>query len=252
MLLFMLMSRLIFVHALFMFMLMLMLMFMLMSCHVCSCILICSCFFACSALLLPRSSLVCSSLATDAAVNCTDVSMCKQSTSGCRGTSARASSSPRRRPQQPSEAAASTLGCAANLTGPFCQLCDRNSSDGHVHYVAATEAAVATCKPCGETLGPTIALIAAGAAATIVTSIVVALLLYAVYSHLPDQRKKQLHHTWKIFHLDVKLKVVSDASNAVAAALSLGRCVPSHVRRSQWSSIRSRRWLIPSMRWSFH
>ena len=217
-----------FVHALFMFMLMLMLMFMLMSCHVCSCILICSCFFACSALLLPRSSLVCSSLATDAAVNCTDVSMCKQSTSGCRGTSAQASSPPRRRLQQPNEAAASALGCAANLTGPFCQLCDRNSSDGHVHYVAATEAAVATCEPCGETLGPTIASIVAGAAAIIV----VALLLYAVYSHLPDQRKKQLRHTWKIFNLDVKLKVVSHASNAVAAALSLGRCVPPRVRRS--------------------
>ena len=85
-----------------------------------------------------------------------------------------------------------------------------------MHYVAATEEAFATCEPCGETLGPTIAWIVAGAAAIIV----VALLLYAVYSHLPDQRKKQLQHTWKIFNLDVKLKVVSHASNAVAAALS--------------------------------
>ena len=84
-----------------------------------------------------------------------------------------------------------------------------------MHYVAATEAAVATCEPCGETLGPTIAWAVAGAASISA----VALLLYAVYSHLPDPRKKQLQHTWRIFHLGVKLKVSVDASNAVAATI---------------------------------
>ena len=81
-----------------------------------------------------------------------------------------------------------------------------------MHYVAATEAAVATCEPCGETLGPTIAWAVAGAAS--ITA--VTLPLYTVYAHLPDPRKKQLQHTWKIFHLDVKLKVLADASNTLA------------------------------------
>ena len=84
-----------------------------------------------------------------------------------------------------------------------------------MYYVAATEAAAATCEPCGETLGVTIAWTAAIAAAITAA----ALLLYALYSHLPDRRKKQLQHTWRIFHLGVKLKVSVDASNAVAATI---------------------------------
>ena len=73
-----------------------------------------------------------------------------------------------------------------------------------VYYVPASTTAVATCAPCGDTLGLTIGS-AVGGAAVLIS---VALLLYAIYRfYVSDQRKKQLAKVWKKFNLGVKLKV---------------------------------------------
>ena len=144
----------------------------------------------------------------DAAANCTNEPVCDHSTSGCRGTIARAPNSGRQL-QESDELAASALGCAANLTGPFCQLCDRDNAAGRVHYVAASKQAAATCEPCGETIAPTVW--AASAAATAL--IAMALLLWAIdHFVLSAQRKEQLKRAWKTYNLGVKIKVGSSAS----------------------------------------
>ena len=89
----------------------------------------------------------------DARKNCSTTfgtGLC-QSTSGCQGGAS---------------------GCADGLTGPYCELC---MDSGLVFYSKASDDAVATCTPCGDTLVSTLAI------AAIVFAGLVLLVLTAIF-----------------------------------------------------------------------
>jgi hypothetical protein len=138
----------------------------------------------------------------DAAVNCT-ASECPESTTGCRGTVLLASTNA-------SNAIADALGCAPGLTGVYCMSCDRessaaNASSEQLYYAPATSSAIASCKPCGDTLALTVAQ-AIGILAIIVAALGVT---YAAHRFgLSAAQKEKLAAMLKKFNLGVKLKIL--------------------------------------------
>ena len=54
------------------------------------------------------------------------------------------------------------LLCAPTLTGAYCQMCDRSNIAEEVYFVKSKPTARAHCKPCGDTLGTTVIMGAAG------------------------------------------------------------------------------------------
>ena len=98
-----------------------------------------------------------------ATANCSDSTLCKHSSSGCRGGSD------------------TNETCAPGLTGPFCQLCEATNASELFYYVSASETSVAGCQPCGGLIGDFIlpfALIAIGAAGVLLS-------LAALWRRLP-------------------------------------------------------------------
>ena len=123
----------------------------------------------------------------DASANCTDSAACQHSTSGCKGT-INGGSSP----------------CYSELDGLFCLLC-RPRADGQlVYYQAATNSRRATCETCEGTLGRTVGVWLAIAAACLL------ILLGARHwyaQHVDRVHKEWVLRAWQRLSVQAKIKL---------------------------------------------
>jgi len=94
--------------------------------------------------------------------------------------------------------------CAAGLMGTYCELCNR-SGGALMAYVAASDYGLATCEPCGDTMGTTVGLGFAALAALGGFLLVVAL----AARHTPVQMKRRLHNFNATFTPKNKLKLIA-------------------------------------------
>jgi hypothetical protein len=106
----------------------------------------------------------------DARKNCSATNCSAFSTSGCQGGTG-----------DP---------CANNLTGVFCQLCNRSDLDAPVYYKSSTANAVARCVACGDTIVSTILV----GVAIIVAAALAALLGYMMWQRASPETIDQLEH----------------------------------------------------------
>jgi hypothetical protein len=80
--------------------------------------------------------------------------------------------------------------CANNLTGVFCQLCNRSDLDAPVYYKSSTANAVARCVACGDTIVSTILV----GVAIIVAAALAAFLGYMMWQRASPETIDQLEH----------------------------------------------------------
>ena len=139
-------------------------------------------------------------LCPDAASNCDGAPVCRQSTSGCRGTGHTNGAK-----QNASTGEASDqYGCAPTLTGVFCTQCLPDLDGQMLFYSAATNTATATCKRCQDTL-----ILTLGAGLGILAvALLVAYVVLRLYRDLSTEHKQSLRRFIEFTTPHVKLKIV--------------------------------------------